>query len=446
MATIQVDRSKLFSNIAFMIFGALIVAGFMWPRNLGPDKPIVGPKAHHVVVLIDSTSPTIPQRIVLDHPLVIGATAAGRLAVIPISDEFCKQQGYDQLQGPAGGAPCMLFLTKDGECVEKCKLPTDERSLEAKFAKYLEAVPPPLGVRNPRPDPVVSRGSNVQIFTDGAIGPDGTRYKLGALPSTPAMKAGLPKYGASNPLFPATEWRPVVRRAYFGSEKWILNQGEISSCVGNGWAGGARRCRFLSGQEDVELSPGWIYSLLNGNRDEGAIISQGIKAMLEVGTVPFDLVGQKPFYQRQMPKEAKDIAHNFRAFEIYQCTTWEETISALQSGYMAVFGTMVGRNFNRFDSYGVCGQDPGPGNHCVMADGCTKLGDGRWVVDMVNSWGYEWGPFKNGRAYLEKGHLFGPGDMPDVCVIRSMHRHPKDRNAPPPVRLKAGDALFADAF
>lgn len=262
---------------------------------------------------------------------------------------------------------------------------------------------------------------------------NGVRRYLASKPSGGKMRAMLPGYKASGqPVFDRKDWIPVNRRGQGGVWDTIFDQGQHGSCVGNGWAGAAMRVRALAGMKPVVLSPGWFYSLINGNSDNGAVISDGISAAQKVGFCTFATVGQDPIYQNQMPATAKAEAARYRLGAIYQCEDFDAVYSALLTGrYLPVYGYMVGNSFENFDKYGVPGHTRGPGNHCNFADGGTQLADGRWVLDDVNSWHNNWGPFGNGRCYLDEAFLFGGGDQPDVCVIQAALEDPNEPNEPP---------------
>lgn len=260
----------------------------------------------------------------------------------------------------------------------------------------------------------------------------GEHRTLGSIPSNGKMKALLPNYtAAGNPVIPLADRKllKLNRRALFGGRDWILNQAQHGSCVGNGFAGALRRARVLQGQIDIKLSPGYWYSLVNGDSDNGAVVSDCLNDGQNC-TCSYATVGEDPIYQRQMPAAAKAEAQRFKIKSAYQCDTWDEVCSAIATGvFIPVYGYMVGNSFENFDKYGVAGHSRGPGNHCNHADDLAYLPDGREVLDDVNSWDFPWGPFQNGRVYLDEQHLFGGGDQPDVCVIEYGIDDP---NAPEP--------------
>ena len=266
---------------------------------------------------------------------------------------------------------------------------------------------------------------NLDYFESGGV----KRY-LASKPSNGKMKALLPNYSAAgNPVFPRSEWKPVNRRGLFD---FIFDQDNHGSCTGNGWARALSVARAIAGMKLQILSPAWVYSLINGGMDQGAVISDGIAALQTVGACLYSTVGEDPIYQSQMPSLARAEAARFKLGAAYHCTSYDEVVSALLTGrFVPVYGYEVGRNFEDFDKFGVAGHARGPGNHCNMSDGLVQLADGRWVLDDANSWGGSWGPWNNGRVYIDEQHLFGGGDQADVCVIEAAVEDPNEPNEPP---------------
>jgi len=264
---------------------------------------------------------------------------------------------------------------------------------------------------------------------------DGHRRLLASIPSKGKMQAMYPKYEDSGqPMFSLDDIKkilPVNRRGLFN---WIFDQNGFGSCVGDGWTGALMRARALRGLANVKLSPGFTYSLINGGRDQGAVISDGGQALMQTGTCEYSIVGDSPIYTRQMPSSASANAAKYKVASIYHCTSWLGVLSAIASGvYIPVYGYMVGNSFMHADQYGVAGHDRGPGNHCNHADGIALLPDGRVVLDDVNSWGTSF--MAQGRCYIDEDHLFGGGDQPDVCVITAPVEGPGEPNVPPAAQV-----------
>lgn len=258
----------------------------------------------------------------------------------------------------------------------------------------------------------------------------GHKRYLACLPPR-ADFGGLPKFTAAPGarIIPRSQWKPIDRRWLF-TKAYILDQNGHGSCVGNGSAGALRKARWLAGQADIELSPAALYAQINGGSDNGAVISDALTALQQTGTCRYTMVGEEPIYLRQLPAGWQEDAARFRIAQAYHCQTFDAIASAIQLGFMVVYGIMVGANFEHFDRYGVAGVSPGPGNHCMHADGMVPLPDGRWVLDDSNSWGPDWGPSQDGRCYLCEDH-FGHGDQFDAFAIVSATEDPNDPHKPP---------------
>jgi hypothetical protein len=263
---------------------------------------------------------------------------------------------------------------------------------------------------------------------------DGVKRYLTCLPPAQA-KFMAPRGGEfkdSHTVIPRNQWREVNNRSKFPVDKFIFDQDGIGSCVGNGSTDSLMKVRALMGMSYQRLAPGCTYSQINGGRDQGAVISDSLTALQQTGTITSQTLGsdEKPFYSRQMPSGWKTEAARFRIEEAYHCATFDEIGSAIELGYIVVYGIQVGQNFNTFTAEGVAGQTPGPGNHCMHADGIHKLADGTWALDNCNSWGDTWGPWKNGRCYLAEKH-FLYGDQPDAYAVKTAVQDPLDPIKPP---------------
>jgi len=257
----------------------------------------------------------------------------------------------------------------------------------------------------------------------------GHRRYLACLPPKPDF-GGLPKLRQAAPIVPRQQWQPINRRTLFPAQSWVLDQDGIGSCVGNGAAGALRRARYLAGQADYVLSPGCVYAQINGGRDQGAVISDALTALQRTGTCRYESVGEEPYFLGQLPDGWQQEAARFRIAQAYHCETFDDIASALQLGFVVVYGIMVGQRFEQFDRVGVAGHAAGPGNHCMMADGMTQLADGRWGLDNVNSWRPSWGPWGIGRCYLDEEH-FAHGDQPDAFAIQAAVDDPQEPHQPP---------------
>lgn len=257
-----------------------------------------------------------------------------------------------------------------------------------------------------------------------AIDFDGCPRLLAKLPPDPAKRRLLTPFREAVPLVPESEWREINRR---DGLPWIINQQNHGSCVGFSSAGALMRARAINGSAPVTLSGSYVYSWINGGRDQGAVITDALAVLRDKGTCREALCDWDTIYRQQVSREADEDARRFRLLEAYTADTWDEILSAVQLGYLPIFAVMVGDSFASTDSDGVAGFDRGPGNHAVHADGCKRLSGLGWVLDMVNSWGPKFG--QAGRCYLMRRHI--ESVQQDCYVIRAAADDPQDPNQPP---------------
>lgn len=219
-----------------------------------------------------------------------------------------------------------------------------------------------------------------------------TQYGLGLVPTTPEKRALC----AATPLktLPEIEWHAVNRRAYFKQLKTNNNQKSTSGCVGFSAAHLASKVRHVAGQPYVKLSGPFVYGLINGGRDQGAMIYDALDALTNYGactdaSLPLD-ANYKNIY-RSAGKPFDDEAARFKLSMGVRIESAEEAATVILKGGMIQFGVKVGNNFSNLDGDGVCGWSSGYANHSVGADGLVHTDKHGWCLDVENTWGYDWG-------------------------------------------------------
>jgi hypothetical protein len=398
-----------------------------------PAPVVVKVKGDRLVVIVDDANPSVPEGRVLDGPMFDAIRSVGKAAIPEVNGPLLKRKNYGPLVTAAGGCPTIAALTDGGDLAYVGKLPTDEHAAESLCKQILADCPEPMPA--PKFEEVADRGGQTTVGNDGTefVLVDGHRRYLAAKPDGVKLRAMAPRrYADYHPVFPVKEWRPINRRDVFAWEQYGLDQNGFNSCTAQADSAALTKLRVLAGMKFVKLSPAYLYAHINHGQDKGAVISDAAESLVKEGTCPFDLLGQHPFYSWNLTAEMKLAAKRYRAADVYHVNTWDELGSALQTGrYLAVFAAQVGPNFGHFDKYGVAGHDAGRGNHALHADGMAYLPDGRWVLDVPNSWGEQWGPWHNGRVFLDAKHLFANGDMPDCVVYRAAADDPKEPWSPP---------------
>lgn len=220
----------------------------------------------------------------------------------------------------------------------------------------------------------------------------------------------------------------IHRRQLFKPDKWIGRQLN-SDC--NGWAaaGALSRARVLRGCSPIFLSGPCVYAQINGGRDAGSLLDKGMRALLENGTSPFDMVNPKIWRWQDIPQAAKNAMARFRAHECHRIDTEIELASALAIGFQCVIAVHVGGRYQSLDSRGVRGESRGPGNHAVGAQD-VRVVDGELQFDETGSWGqsngtngYAWLTWDRTLRWTVQNHAF--------YAIRSSVDDPDAVNPPP---------------
>jgi hypothetical protein len=234
----------------------------------------------------------------------------------------------------------------------------------------------------------------------------GNQRRCGSLLPPKGFVSSFKVFENEHPVYNDSEIRRIitdpnrVRARQVFDSSWICNQHEFGSC--NGWAGAGAfsKARYRRGILDkMKFSGSWLYSLINGNQDQGSALEAALKKIQTDGLAPFDLVPYNLIYQRQMPRKAKEEAAKRKAIVCFAVQSRQGFRSALAANFPVIVAVHAGRNFQTLNSSGVAGVDRGPGNHATYCDDILLNDRGQEVYDNVNSWGLDYG--QEGRAYCQ---------------------------------------------
>lgn len=219
------------------------------------------------------------------------------------------------------------------------------------------------------------------------------------------------------------------------SDDIIKDQNGRGACQGYASAGALERARVLRGLEHVALSGDFAYALVNGGRDSGSHLGNGMKAGEQTGYCTEGLIlakGLRHEYRlSNFPQECRTEAARFKGFEGYHARTEQALYTGIALGFVAVVAVQAGGS-GGLDQYELVQWGNGPGNHAVGADDLvydTRLGD--FKLDHFNSWGRRWG--RSGRSYLNyKRHFQQSIGVHTFYLFRSTMDDPQGDNPPQP--------------
>ena len=264
---------------------------------------------------------------------------------------------------------------------------------------------------------------------------DGTIRKLGTIPQADGFVNEFPAYAdAGHPMFTLDELRQyagtidTTGRSKFDSS-WSKDQKSHGSC--NGYAGAAAlsRARVRRRLPRVDLSGAYLYSLINGGKDRGSLLNDGMNAIQQHGICTEATVGWDAIYPNRQPAGAAAEAKRFVAHECYGLHSEEELFSALMAGFDCVVAVDVDNSFMKLDGSGVAGGGRGPGNHAINLDGYKVLSDGTLAADNLGSWGVN--VHDKGRCWLTwRRHFAQTVKKHGFYAIRSASDDPQGENPP----------------
>lgn len=188
----------------------------------------------------------------------------------------------------------------------------------------------------------------------------------------------------------------------FDSAHWISDQLSTSACNGHAAANALSRARYLRGIDDkLVLSGAFVYALINGGRDAGSMLEDGLIAIEKYGAPPASLVGPTMIYPYLQPKSAREAALKHRGLECYRAKTKQGWRSGLAAGFQGIAAVGAGRNFmsssnlvslNTGTSCAVRLNrvDQSTGNHAVCISDMRIVNGTEWY-QIANSWNLHWG-------------------------------------------------------
>lgn len=209
-------------------------------------------------------------------------------------------------------------------------------------------------------------------------------------------------------------------------------QGRKGSCCPYAATTACEVKRCFDFKDDAEFGPEWLYCLINGGRDAGAMLDDAMQELLRGGcclraSVPYEIHTTSGMTMEQKRFAAQE-ALEYRALDWYKMphanldACWAATISSIANRDPVLMAVHCGNGFFSCDRQGNARVDRGNGNHAVCGVDLIGVETAKSLRDIkiiaINSHGKRYG---NNGCYLHTyDHMAGPVRFHQHCGCRAM--------------------------
>jgi hypothetical protein len=227
-------------------------------------------------------------------------------------------------------------------------------------------------------------------------------------------------------------------------------QGQCSSCAPYATTTAGEVKRKFDRKEDIEYGPEWLYSLVNGGQDQGALLDDCMLAFMGLdprskresagygcclrASVPYQTHTTRGMTMEQK-RFAAQQAEDYRALNWRKMphgnldACWAATITAIAARNPVLMAVHCGDGFFSCGPDGVCRVDRGPGNHAVCGVDLLGVSTARSFRDIkiitINSHGARFG--RNGTYLHTYDHMAEPCNYHQHCACDSMRTSPDEK-------------------
>lgn len=244
------------------------------------------------------------------------------------------------------------------------------------------------------------------------IDDDGIERHLGNIdPGTDATKYAWKVYGdvPNVPMISRAEWPDLISTYPQGPDSPLLpsarDQNGYGMCNASATAAALEICRAYRGLAPVYLSGGDLYGRINGGRDQGSLLEDGLAEAMKNGIASVDVC---PYlqWQREAPGAAQD-RKRFRVLEAFLCPTFDHCMSAVLCGFQLISGIMWYGNYKPDqDGWLPIRGSGSAGGHAVVGYR-PAMRDSKFGIWHLNSWGTSWG-YRGGKCVFPEEAYRGP--------------------------------------
>lgn len=239
---------------------------------------------------------------------------------------------------------------------------------------------------------------------------DGMILRMGSLPLPEDYVCCTPPFASSVEVWEDSDIRRVLAdenrmpaREEFDPKIWKMNQYSTRACNGYAGANGLAKTRKRRGiQDNRRFSGAYLYSLMNGGRDGGSALVDGMALLEERGCCYFETVPWRNIYRGSYNASIADReASKHRGLNLLAIESLQELKTALARNMLCIVAVQADYNFMKLTN-GISGVDNGQGNHAITLQD-IRFKDGFFQYDHDGSWGT--GLLEEGNSWLVDDHF-----------------------------------------
>jgi hypothetical protein len=236
----------------------------------------------------------------------------------------------------------------------------------------------------------------------------------------PTRSYAFPRF--ASPILPRDQWKECSLRS-LGAK--ILDQNGHGSCVGHGSCSAFTYAWRYRNASPHDFSACFLYGNINGGSDNGAVVGDALESLQSTGICLESEVPENDIFSRDFPRSSYDTAKRFKIEQAYHIETFDEIATAVQLGFAVSIGVEIGQAFEP-DGQGVLPElSGGGGGHCMCVLGLKSI-NGRWYLEVQNSWGASWGA--GGFCWMPESYFRG---QTDHWAVQACAEDPQEPVEPP---------------
>lgn len=203
--------------------------------------------------------------------------------------------------------------------------------------------------------------------------PNGEVVKLGNIIPTKGLSPDWIEFGADpqSPLIPRDQWKGLIDAMGTGPELANMpplhDQNGVGQCNAEAGATMMEAIRLRQGLPQIRLSGADLYARINGGRDQGSLLEDGMAELLKngIGTAATSgTLWKTGAFKGEAPAAERA---SYKLQELYICPQFDHVMSASLHGFFGVSGVVWYDNYTPGDDGWLPRGRGNSGGHAIMS-------------------------------------------------------------------------------